>query len=152
MIKLASYKSPNPSESSDSNSSTSSSRGGQLITFHERPDLTRNSQNLSESIVNGSWGFERDLGRGKKKHFVPASIDDAKSLLRQSASDVLKINKSKKMSRTLICHGCHTVLGEGAHQGSAIGKARCVMPHSLLCKGNYSRIRVMESLPCGLCF
>ena len=53
------------------------------------------------------------------------------------------------MSRTVICHGCHTILGNGAHQGSAIGKARCVMPHSLLCKGNIEETDSWRACPSG---
>ena len=34
------------------------------------------------------------------------------------------------------CHGCHGPVGAGAHIGSAIGKARCSLPHNILCRGN----------------
>ena len=53
------------------------------------------------------------------------------------------------MSRTLICHGCHTVLGSGAHQGSAIGKSRCTMTHSLLCKGGIAESESWRACPDG---
>ena len=53
------------------------------------------------------------------------------------------------MSRTVICHGCHTILGEGAHQGSVIGKSRCVLPHSLLCKGGISENESWRACPAG---
>ena len=53
------------------------------------------------------------------------------------------------MSRTLICHGCHNILGAGAHQGSAIGKSRCTIPHSLLCKGGILECESWRACPEG---
>ena len=34
-----------------------------------------------------------------------------------------------------ICHGCHGRIGDNQHQGSAIGKALCILPHSFYCRG-----------------
>ena len=39
------------------------------------------------------------------------------------------------MDRVVVCHGCHMIIGQGAHQGSAIGKNKCTFPHSIFCKG-----------------
>ena len=45
------------------------------------------------------------------------------------------------------CHGCHGPIGGGAHVGSATGKARCSLPHYLLCTGNIIEDSSWRSCP-----
>ena len=117
------------------------------VTFQECRALPNEVQVLSKSLIKCSWASEKDLGRGAKRHFVPASLEDAKRLLRNSVESL-----TVKMQRIHICHGCHATLGNGTHQGSAIGKAKCIFPHSVLCKGGISENESWRACPEGYIF
>ena len=98
-----------------------------------------------ESLIKCSWTSEKDLGRGAKRHFVPASLEDAKRLLRKSVEEL----SNNRMQRVHVCHGCHATLGNGTHQGSAIGKAKCTFPHSVFCKGGIVENESWRACPEG---
>ena len=84
------------------------------------------------SKVEGAWVRLPHAGKKPTMHFVPASLEEAKNALRQSAAQ----QALPRMNRVQVCHGCHGVVGEGAHQGSLTGKNRCTLRHSPFCKGN----------------
>ena len=52
----------------------------------------------------------------------------------------------------MICHGCHLQVGQGAHQGSAIGKNLCTLPHSLNCPGGIVEDNSYRACPPGYVF
>ena len=43
----------------------------------------------------------------------------------------------------------HSILGDGAHQGSAIGKVKCTFSHSLSCKGGIRENESWRACPEG---
>ena len=86
--------------------------------------------------------------------FSPQSVDAAKSYIkrdcpprppRSPASTPLtsqaplgssgRLASSAKNPSTMVCHGCHGIIGDEQHKGSAIGKAKCILPHSSTCPG-----------------
>ena len=84
-------------------------------------------------IAEGTWRRVPDSRgrRNNKQHFIPGSLDSAKCYLTNS----MDIGGQDQINSN-TCHGCHGPIGGGAHVGSATGKARCSLPHHLLCKGN----------------
>ena len=140
----SSFKSNESGDDSSKNSHSAYNKKSHRVTFQEGSQSNKELQVLSESYVNGSWKSQKNSVRGVWKHFVPATVEDAKLLLRSVGS--LSI---EKMQRIHICHGCHSILGDGAHQGSAIGKVKCTFSHSLSCKGGIRENESWRACPEG---
>ena len=84
-------------------------------------DSTR--QRVSNSATPLSSRPQQGGHRGGKLDFLPED---------RLVEDQPKI----KMQRVMTCHGCHLVIGGGEHNGSAIGKDKCTLPHSDRCFGS----------------
>ena len=52
----------------------------------------------------------------------------------------------------MVCHGCHTQIGQVAHQGSQPGKNLCTLPHSLSCQGGITENESWRACPPGYVF
>ena len=98
------------------------------INIQENIDGSNKFIQLSGSSVEGSW----TNNPGEIPHFVPASVEAAKSFLQTSMTSRLP---PPKPTTQKTCHGCHRPLGDGYHQGSYTGKAKCILTHYELCKG-----------------
>ena len=80
------------------------------------------------------------------RRFIPSNFESAKAFLRASVDNIHNKDIQRSFSDTPltsrlsepdmgVCHGCHGVIGEGAHLGSAPGKNICTHMHSVHCKG-----------------
>ena len=98
---------------------------------NNQDSLTPNEE-VSETSLSGTWREIPD-SRGGYFSFIPRSLEAAKYYI-QNMMDSTEAPILRGI-RTQTCHGCHRPLGDGAHQGSATGKNRCVLPHYFLCKG-----------------
>ena len=98
------------------------------INIQENIDGSNKFIQLSGSSVEGTW----TNNPGEIPHFVPASVEAAKSFLQTSMTSRLP---PPKPTTQKTCHGCHRPLGDGYHQGSYTGKAKCILTHYELCKG-----------------
>ena len=81
--------------------------------------------------------------------FKPSSAAEAKAFLLQVASQLppgsvkvsadtprtSRLDKWQGRPDTMLCHGCHGPMGDGAHNGSAIGKNLCTLEHNPACQG-----------------
>ena len=78
---------------------------------------------------------------------IPSSLDQAKTFLSNQSVrlpprfprvrfDPLQTSLSARSDKEeMICHGCHSQMGGGAHNGSAPGKNLCTFLHSSTCAG-----------------
>ena len=102
----------------------------------------------------------RDKNRTPTTLFEPSSCEAAKIFLsatrlppRFPNRDPLETPKSSRQrSTTMICHGCHMHMGQGAHNGSAPGKNLCTLPHSVSCQGNIVEDDSWKACPDGYVF
>ena len=96
------------------------------IEISNNPEHTR--------ILEGTWKrIPFASGRtisGRRTHFIPGSVQAAKSFIQNSMNFRVPPRPSIK-----TCHGCHRPLGDGSHQGSCTGKAKCILSHYEMCRG-----------------
>ena len=88
--------------------------------------------------------------------FEPLTFESAKTFLRTARlpprfpyrRDPLETPKSSRhQANTMICHGCHMQMGQGAHNGSAPGKTLCTFPHSDTCLGGIGEDEAWRACP-----
>ena len=114
------------SQSSEEDFSDFSSAGQESLNNQNKSKTSSTFSTASKSSIQGAWVRVPHNGKKPKMHFVPASLEEAKRALRQSVAPPV----IQRMNRVTICHGCHGVVGEGAHQGSLTGKNRSIFRHS----------------------
>ena len=125
-------------ESDNSHSSEESNKSNKSrlhVTFKECKNLAKSVHNLSKSLVDQYISDASRYGGKQFGQFLPADLCTDQLGAKASSGDMLP-NNNEKTIRSKICHGCHGELGNGAHTGSATGKDRCTLPHSLRCLGN----------------
>ena len=100
----------------------------------------------------------RDKNRTPTTLFEPLTCESAKTFLSAARlpprfpfrRDPLETPKtSRNRAYTMICHGCHMQMGQGAHNGSAPGKALCTLPHSVSCLGGIIEDNTWRACPPG---
>ena len=97
--------------------------------------MARSVHDLSKSFVDNYISDVSRYGGKQFGQFLPADSHTNQLGAKASSDSMLPTNVVKTV-RSKICHGCHGELGNGAHPGSATGKERCTLPHSLRCLGN----------------
>ena len=132
---------PQPSDHLSSQSDSPLARArvleeGEPLTYTECVDLARAVRYCSDTLIEGDWSEENTI-RGKRSIFTPSNFQSAKAFLRasvesihskrlyKSLTDTPLTYRSKYQSRMPTCHGCHGLMGDGQHQGSAPGKDVC---------------------------
>ena len=65
-----------------------------------------------------------------------------------SVTDPLSTHLSRRTER-MVCHGCHGVIGNGAHVGSSTGKNLCTRQHSHTCPGGIVDDSSWKACPIG---
>ena len=146
------------------------------LSLSQCESLARTVQKCSKSLIEGVWSDVPDV-RGRRVKFIPSDFESAKAFLRESVvpntvrrarrslSDTPvtsrvqnQEDKSSKyllrqncltMQRIMTCHGCHLVIGGGEHNGSAIGKDKCTLPHSDRCLGGIPESENWRACPFG---
>ena len=95
--------------------------------------------------------------------YLPPSIKVAKKFLRsvcgsnrqlpprpaRNSSNTPVSSNSSVSDPSMICHGCHGMMGAGMHSGSATGKNNCKFKHSLSCPGNIAEDDTWKACPPG---
>ena len=56
---------------------------------------------------------------------------------------------SRRLSVSMVCHGCHGIIGNGAHVGSSTGKNLCTREHSPTCPGGIITDNSWKACPVG---
>ena len=105
---------------------------------------------LQTAGFTGSWRTKLNHGPHRDvRAFKPSSAAEAKAFLSQVAfqlpEDLIKARGDTPLSSRTVkrqgrpenmqCHGCHGLMGGGAHNGSATGKKNCTFLHNLACPG-----------------
>ena len=149
------------------------SLGDKPLSLSQCQSLARSVQKCSKSVIEGSWSNIPDV-RGSRVKFIPSDFESAKAFIRnsvkllpstvrrprRSSSDTPVTSRSRPqqvspnrpastMQRIMTCHGCHLVIGGGEHNGSAIGKDKCTLPHSNRCFGGIPENDSWRSCPQG---
>jgi len=127
--------------SSISSNSSGADKSSKEVTFRQCEGGER--KNSSVQIFEGTWKLISKSRDNTSTHqFIPGSLESAKSFLKSAESlwkQTMDNTASVSGAHNVVvntCHGCHGPVGSGAHMGSAIGKARCSLPHYILCRGN----------------
>ena len=149
------------------------SLGDKPLLLSQCQSLARSVQKCSKPVIEGSWTNIPDV-RGSRVKFIPSDFESAKAFIRnsvkllpstvrrpkRSSSDTPVTSRSRPqqvspnrppstMQRIMTCHGCHLVIGGGEHNGSAIGKDKCTLPHSNRCFGGIPENDSWRSCPQG---
>ena len=100
------------------------------------PEVKSNSS--SSSVLQGRWRVCKDKNCTPTTIFEPSSCEAAKRFFLTSVKlpprfphrqDPLATPKSSRPGfHTMVCHGCHLQMGQGAHQGSAPGRISVYSP------------------------
>ena len=136
---------------------SSGSVAEEQISFSQCQELAKAVQGCSKSLIEGTWSDIPDV-RGRLVKFIPADFESAKAFLRNSVQVaperklLRSVSDTPVTSRTvhssdMVCHGCHGPMGQGQHQGSAIGKNLCSFDHSYLCKGGIKADESWKACP-----
>ena len=56
---------------------------------------------------------------------------------------------ARRLPDSMVCHGCHGTIGDGAHVGSATGMNLCTLQHSLSCTGGIASSDSWRGCPVG---
>ena len=130
-------------ESFFSGTSYNTHRGPLHVTFQECRELARNVKDMSRNFIEGL----PSLSRSQSLISMPVyRSDETLEFSRNMAYQT-----DDQLSRSKTCHGCHGDVGNGAHMGSAVGKERCTLPHSLRCPGNIIEDNSWRACPPGYC-
>ena len=90
-----------------------------------------------------------------REEFVPNSVASAKRFFRSTGpllpprfprSSSTETPRSSK-STSMRCHGCHGVIGQGAHVGSGTGRNNCTLVHSNSCQGGITESDAFRACP-----
>ena len=134
-------------ESSVSSNSSGGEKSSREATYRQCEGGEKRDSSIQ--VIEGTWKqISKFRGNTSTPQFVPGSLESAKSFLR-SAKSLLKHSMDSGRQNTAVntCHGCHGPVGSGAHMGSVIGKARCSLPHHILCRGNIIEDSSWRSCP-----
>ena len=151
---------------------------GKALSVSQCEQLAKTVQQCSKSLIEGCWSDIPDV-RGRRVKFIPSDFESAKAFLRESVKvvphEIRKTRRSlsdtpvtsrvqsqedsfskfsrdqnrPRMMRVMTCHGCHLVMGGGEHNGSAIGKDKCTLPHSERCLGGIPESDNWKACPSG---
>ena len=116
--------------------------------------------------LKGVWRVKQNHGPHRDVlAFKPASKAEAQAFLSQPAfklppgvsrlCDTPRSSRTGKWSRRtekMRCHGCHALMGAGAHLGSATGKANCTFLHNPSCPGGIVEDVTWNACPQGYIF
>ena len=118
---------------------------------------TQGVQKSESSSGGGSWA---KLQYRSEPLYSPPSVVVAKRFLKTVSGKYYRFQKYLSpsefdtpvtsrvaMCRTTQCHGCHGVIGGGLHNGSAPGKDRCTLLHSVSCQGNIPESDAWRACP-----
>ena len=84
------------------------------------------------------------LGTKLKVSSPPKFEPDNQPLLQETP-----LSRPGKAGRMVTCHGCHGPVGQGQHQGSELGKVKCILPHSNYCRGGVDEDESWRACPRG---
>ena len=92
----------------------------------------------------------------KKAHSLHEQLDRLSDGVKKRGGSMVDITEhsdtpvtSKGAEDTMVCHGCHGVIGSGAHLGSATGMNLCSLKHSSSCPGGYVDDHSWKACPPG---
>ena len=132
----------------------------------ESPEHVASSSNACSYqkyfATSGPGVFPRNL-------FFPQDFESAKQYLSQeiSSRNIIQklppkfprekldslatplLSRTKSAVSSMLCHGCHGPVGDGAHQGSSTGKNLCRLPHHGLCPGEVIDSESWRACPFG---